>query len=77
VLVSTVESADLAFCANFAEAVPEATNGRDRRGDHAPRPVETALSEAGELVDLCDQRVREFLRAVVGEAGADGARGWV
>jgi hypothetical protein len=64
VLVSTVESGDLAFFADFAEAVPEATITAATDGSATPpRPVETALSATDELVDLCDERCQEFVRA--------------
>ena len=64
VLVSTVESDDLAFFTDFAEAVPEATiTAETDESVTPPRPVETALSETDELVDLCDERCQEFLRS--------------
>ena len=64
VLVSTVESADLAFFTDFAEAVPEATiTAETDESVTPPRPVETALSETDELVDLCDERCQEFVRS--------------
>ena len=64
VLVSTVESGDLAFFTKFAEAVPEATiTAETDESVSPPRPVETALSETDELVDLCDERCQEFVRS--------------
>ncbi len=64
VLVSTVESDDLAFFTEFAEAVPEGTiTAETDESVTPPRPVETALSEADELVDLCDERCQGFLRS--------------
>jgi hypothetical protein len=64
VLVSTVEWADLAFFANFAEAVPEAMIiAETDELITPPRPVKTDLSETDELVDLCDERVQGFLRS--------------
>ena len=69
-LVSTVESDDLAFFAKFAEAVPEATiTAETDESITPPRPVETALSETDELVDLCDERV-QGVPAVVDRSGA-------
>ena len=63
-LVSTVESGDLAFFANFAEAVPQATiTAETDESVTPPRPVETKLSETDELVDLCDERSQEFVRS--------------
>lgn len=67
VLVSTVESDDLAFFADFAEAAPEVTiTAETDESATPPRPVETALSEADVLVDLCDERCRDFLRSWAG-----------
>ena len=64
VLVSTVESGDLAFFAEFAEAVPEATiTAETDESVTPPKPVETALSATDELVDLCDERCQEFVRS--------------
>ena len=64
VLVSTVESDDLAFFTEFAEAVPEATiTAETDESVTPPRPVETALSETDQLVDLCDERCQEFVRS--------------
>jgi hypothetical protein len=64
VLVSTVESDDLAFFAAFAEAVPEATiTAETDEAVTPPRPVETALSETDELVDRCDERCQKFVRS--------------
>jgi hypothetical protein len=63
-LVSTVEADGLAFFANFAEAVPEATiTAETDESITPPKPVETALSETDELVDLADERVQGFLRS--------------
>ncbi|MGP0066024.1 MAG: DrmB family protein [Isosphaeraceae bacterium] len=63
VLVSTVESDDLAFFASFADHIPEATITAETDESITPtRPVDSALSAADELVDLCDERVQEFLR---------------
>jgi hypothetical protein len=64
VLVSTVESDDLAFFTNFAEAVPEATiTAATDESITPPRPVETALTETDKSVDLADERVQGFLRS--------------
>jgi hypothetical protein len=64
VLVSTVESDDLAFFAAFAEAAPEATiTAETDEAVTPPKPVETALSETDELVDLCDERCQKFVRS--------------
>ena len=58
VLVSTVESGDLAFFADFAEAVPEATiTAETDESATPPRPVETALER--------DRRTRGPLRRAV------------
>ena len=67
VLVSTVESDDLAFFAGFAEAIPEASiTAETDVAATPPRPVETELTEADQLVDLCDERCQEFLRSWLG-----------
>ena len=67
VLVSTVESDALAFFADFAEAAPEGTiTAETDESATPPRPVETALSRADELVDLCDERCQDFLRSWAG-----------
>jgi hypothetical protein len=67
VLVSTVESHDLAFFTDFAEAVPERTiTAETDESLTPPRPVGTALSENDELVDLCDERCQGFLRSWLG-----------
>jgi hypothetical protein len=64
VLVSTVESDDLAFFADFAEAVPEGAIIAETSESLAPSgKVESALNETDELVDLCDERCQEFLRS--------------
>jgi len=64
VLVSTVESGDLAFFTKFAEAVPEATiTAQTDESVSPPRPLETALSETDERVELCDERCQEFVRS--------------
>ncbi|MFI5458919.1 MAG: DrmB family protein [Isosphaerales bacterium] len=64
VLVSTVESGELAFFTKFAEAVPEATITAETDESVSPSsPVETALSETDLLVDLCDERCQEFVRS--------------
>ena len=63
-LVSTVESDDLAFFTNFAGAVPEATiTAETDESITPPKPVETELSETDKLVDLADERVQGFLRS--------------
>jgi len=61
VLVSTVESSDLAFFTEFAETVPAATITAETITP--PSPVETALSATDHLVDLCDERCQDFLRS--------------
>jgi hypothetical protein len=67
VLVSTVESQDLAFFTDFAEAVPGVTvTAETDETVTPPRPVGTALNEEDELVDLCDERCQGFLRAWLG-----------
>ena len=64
VLVSTVETDDLAFFTNFAELVPEATITAETDRAVTPlKPVETALSETDVIVDLCDERCQEFVRS--------------
>jgi hypothetical protein len=64
VLVSTVESDELAFFANFAEAVPDATiTAETDESITPPKSVETALTETDELVDVCDERVQTFVRS--------------
>jgi len=60
VLVSTVESADLAFFSDYAEPVPEATITAETDETIIPsKPVETTLSEIDELVDSVDERCQE------------------
>jgi hypothetical protein len=64
VLVSTVETGDLAFSSNFAEAVPEATiTAETDESITPPKPVERVLSKTDVLVDLCDERVQDFVRS--------------
>ena len=64
VLVSTVETDDLAFFTNFAEDVPETViTAETDETITPPKPVETRLSETDELVDLCDERCQEFVRS--------------
>ena len=64
VLVSTVESDNLAFFADFAESIPEVViTAETDESITPPRPVETALNETDELVDLADERVQVFLRS--------------
>ncbi|MBV8557470.1 MAG: DUF1998 domain-containing protein, partial [Planctomycetaceae bacterium] len=64
VLVSTVETDDVAFFTAFAEAVPEAKITAETDEEVAPpRPVETALSETDRLVDHCDERCQKFMRS--------------
>ena len=64
VLVSTVESAELAFFTDHAEAIPEATiiAGTDE-SITSQKMVETELSETDKLVDLCDERCKDFVRS--------------
>ncbi len=64
VLVSTVESSDLAYFTNFAEVLPTATiTAETDESVPPPKPVETNLSETDELVDMCDERCQEFVRS--------------
>ncbi len=64
VLVSTVESADLAFFSDYAEPVPEATiTAETDETITPPQPVETTLSPIDELVDSVDERCQEFVRS--------------
>ena len=64
VLVSTVETDDLAFFSNFVEDVPETViTAETDETITPPKPVETQLSETDELVDLCDERCQEFVRS--------------
>jgi hypothetical protein len=64
VLVSTVETDDLAFFSNFVEDVPETVITAATDETITPtRPVETELSETDKLVDLCDERCKEFVRS--------------
>ena len=64
VLVSTVETDDLAFFSNFVEDVPETViTAETDESITPPKPVETQLSETDELVDLCDERCQEFVRS--------------
>lgn len=64
VLVSTVESDDLAFFTRFGDHIPEATiTAETDESLTPPRPVESSLDETDELLDLADERVREFLRS--------------
>jgi hypothetical protein len=66
VLVSTVETDDLAFFRNFAEAVPEATiTAETDESITPPRPVETTLTKTDAEIDLCDERVQDFVRSWV------------
>jgi hypothetical protein len=67
VLVSTVEADGPAFFRGFAEPVPGATIKAATDAAVTPaRPVETALSEADELVDRCDERCQGFVRSWLG-----------
>ncbi len=64
VLVSTVESDDLAFFSEFVEAIPERTI--DARTDEVatpPRSVKVSINAIDQLVDLCDERVQDFVRS--------------
>jgi hypothetical protein len=64
VLVSTVETDDLAFFKNFAEEMPETVvTAETDETITPPKPVETKLTETDELVDLCDERCQEFVRS--------------
>jgi hypothetical protein len=64
VLVSTVENADLAFFKDFVEAVPKAEITAVTDETASPiQPVKSALTETDELVDFCDERCKEFVRA--------------
>lgn len=64
VLVSTVESAELAFFKDFAEAMPKQaiTARTDEAASHA-KTVKTALTKTDELVDYCDERCQPFVRS--------------
>jgi hypothetical protein len=62
VLVSTVESADLAFFKDFAEAMPQQAITARTDETAAAKPVRSALSEIDELVDYCDERCQPFVR---------------
>jgi hypothetical protein len=64
VLVSTVESADLAFFKDFAEAMPKQaiTAHTDETASHA-KSVKTAMTKTDELVDYCDERCQQFVRS--------------
>jgi len=56
VLVSTVESANLAFFSDYAEPLPEATiTAETDETITPPQPAETTLSEIDELVDSVDE----------------------
>lgn len=64
VLVSTVQTADLAFFGNFVESVPTVTiEAATDTSITPPKPVEAELSQTDELVDLCDERAQDFLRS--------------
>ncbi|WP_406699441.1 DUF1998 domain-containing protein [Singulisphaera sp. Ch08] len=64
VLVSTVESDDLAFFTDFVEAVPEGIiAAHTDETVSPPQPVPSALSKTDELVDLCDERCQKFVRS--------------
>jgi Domain of unknown function (DUF1998) len=64
VLVSTVESAELAFFTDHAEPIPEATitAGTDE-SITPPQPVESHLTPSDEVVDYSDERCQEFVRS--------------
>ena len=63
-LVATVETGGLAFFKDFDESIPESTIVAETDEEATPpRPVETALDEADQLVDLCDERCREFVKS--------------
>jgi len=64
VLVSTVESAEIAFFKDFAEAMPKQaiTARTDEAASHA-KTVKTALTKTDELVDYCDERCQPFVRS--------------
>jgi len=64
VLVSTVETDNLAFFSNFVEDVPETIiTAETDETITPPKRVETDLSETDKLVDLCDERCKEFVRS--------------
>ena len=64
VLVSTVESAELAFFTEHAEAIPEATiTAETDESITPPKPVESNLTPSDEVVDYCDERCQEFVRS--------------
>ncbi len=68
VLVSTVESADLAFFKDFAEAMPKGEiTAHTEESASSVLPVKTALSATDELVDFCDERCKEFVRSWAGK----------
>jgi len=68
VLVSTVESEDLAFFKNFAEAMPKgATTAHTDKVASTAEPIKTALTETDELVDYCDERCKEIVRSWAGK----------
>lgn len=62
VLVSTVESADLAFFKDFAEALPS-KKIEAATVDPAPPQPKAKAKEADQLVSLCDERCKAFLRS--------------
>jgi hypothetical protein len=67
VLVSTVESAVLAFFTDFAEAMPtQAITARTDETAAPAKPLRSALSEIDELVDYCDERRQPFVRKWAG-----------
>jgi hypothetical protein len=67
VLVSTVESADLAFFKEFAEAMPTQEITAHTNEGASVQPVKTALTEIDELVDYCEDRCKSFVRAWAGK----------
>ena len=77
VLVSTVETNDLAFFSSFAEDVPVTViTAETDETVTPPKPIETALSPTDELVDLCDERCQEFVRRLA-KQGLPAARDWL
>jgi hypothetical protein len=64
VLVSTVESANLAFFTRQVEVLPEVTiTAVTDESITPPKPVESTLTASDEVVDYCDERCRDFVRA--------------
>jgi hypothetical protein len=64
VLVSTVESDDLAFFKPFADHLPETTiTAETDEAITPPQAVESSLTASDELVDYCDERCQEFVRS--------------